>query len=180
MDGSALAWMGILTAYAGDWDDGCARAESAMRLNPNHPGWYWFPLAYNAYRTGDYQGALGFALKINMPGYFFTHLITAAAYGQLGIQKAAQKALNELLALRPDINKAAREDLTIWFQSDHVEHVLDGLLKAGLEIAEDGKAPLPTPATQSDASTAAAATPSRTIAASDSGGQTSALADIQK
>ncbi len=148
MDGSALAWMGILTAYAGDWEGGCAHAESAMRLNPNHPGWYWFPLAYNAYRTGDYRGALGFALKINIPGYFFTHLITAAAYGQLGMKKPAQKAVDELLALRPDINNAAREDLGIWFQSDHVEHVLDGLRKAGLEIADE-EAARATPAKQS-------------------------------
>ncbi len=172
MDGSALAWMGISTAYAGDWEVGCAHAESAMRLNPNHPGWYWFPLAYNAYRKGDYRGALGFALKINIPGYFFTHLITAAAYGQLGMKKPAEKAVDELIATRPEIATAAREDLGIWFQSDHVEHVLEGLRKAGLEIAEERSTPSPTPAIQSAPSTAASAspgTPSHTIAASDSG-----------
>ncbi len=41
MDGATTALMGILLACAGDWEHGCAVADSAMRLNPNFPGWYW-------------------------------------------------------------------------------------------------------------------------------------------
>src|ERR1039457_44225 len=46
MAGSTVAWMGLLIACSGDWDEGCALVESSMKLNPNHPGWYWFPLSY--------------------------------------------------------------------------------------------------------------------------------------
>ena len=56
---SLTPWMGpnfanfeSLLAYSGDWERGCALAERAMQLNPRHPGWYWFPLVYNAYRKG--------------------------------------------------------------------------------------------------------------------------------
>lgn len=156
MDGSAVVWTGILTAYAGDWEEGCAQLESAMQLNPHHPGWYWIPLAYNAYLKGDYRGALGFALNVNIPGYFFTHLLTAAAYGQLGMQKPAQRAVDELLALRPDIATAVREDLGKWFESEFVEGLLDGLRKAGMEIADEEKPAPAKPATQSGANIAAA------------------------
>ena len=65
-------------AYAGDWDRGCALVERARQLNPNHPGWYWFPVFFNAYRKGDYNGALDAALKINMPGYFYASAVIAA------------------------------------------------------------------------------------------------------
>jgi TolB-like protein/Tfp pilus assembly protein PilF len=135
MDGCTTAFMGILMAYAGDWDHGCALAERAMELNPHHPGWYRFSIAINKYRTGDYDGALDVALKINMPSYYFTHAALAAAYGQLGRQEAASSAVRELLALKSDFAEAAREEWGKWFgEGDLLEHMLEGLEKAGLHI----------------------------------------------
>jgi TolB-like protein/Flp pilus assembly protein TadD len=134
-DGSTIAFMGILMAYAGDWDHGLALAERAMSLNPHHPGWYRLGSFFGAYRKKDYRAALDIALKVNMPSYYYTHASTAAAYGQLGEREAAQAALRELLALKPDFASVAREDYGKWFVSGElVEHILDGLRKAGLEV----------------------------------------------
>jgi serine/threonine protein kinase/Tfp pilus assembly protein PilF len=137
MDASVAALIGNLIAYAGDWERGSAVVESAMQLNPRHPGWYWFVNFNDAYRQRDYRGALGFALKINLPGNFYTHAVTAAAYGQLGMREAARKALLELLALRPDFAKTAREEFGRWNDLAFVDHMIDGLRKAGLEIATE-------------------------------------------
>src|SRR6266542_3135166 len=138
MDASVAALIGNLIAYAGDWERGCAVVESAMQLNPHHPGWYWFDNFNDAYRRRDYRGALGFALKINLPGNFYTHAVTAAAYGQLGMHEAAGKALQELLAIRPDFAKTAREEFGRWLDPALVEHMLDGLRKAGLDVPAPG------------------------------------------
>ena len=135
MDASVAALIGNLIAYAGDWERGCAVVNSAMQLNPHHPGWYWFANYNAAYRQRDYRGALGFALKINTPGNFYTHAVTAAAYGQLGMHEAARKSLQELLAIRPDFANTAREEFERWLDREFVEHQIDGLRKAGLEIA---------------------------------------------
>jgi TolB-like protein/cytochrome c-type biogenesis protein CcmH/NrfG len=135
MDASVAAYIGNLIAYSGDWERGCAVVESAMQLNPHHPGWYWFVSFNNAYRQRDYRGALGFALKINLPGNFYTHAVIAQTYGQLGMREEARKALLELLAIRPDFARTAREEYGRWFHDlAFVEHQLDGLRKAGLEI----------------------------------------------
>jgi len=134
MDGSNLATMGILMAYSGDWEHGCALVGSALQLNPHHPGWYWFAHFLNAYRKGDYRGALSIALKFNMPGYFSTHALTAAAYGQLGLREPAQKSLQELLAIRPDFAVSARKEFEKLYEPELVEQLIDGLRKAGLEI----------------------------------------------
>ncbi|MFZ0287962.1 MAG: protein kinase [Candidatus Sulfotelmatobacter sp.] len=134
MDGSNLAMMGILMAYSGDWEHGCALVESALQLNPHHPGWYWFAHFLNAYRKGDYRGALSVGLKFNMPGYFYTHALTAAVYGQLGLREPAQKELQELLAIRPDFAVSARKEFEKLYDPELVEHMIDGLRKAGLEI----------------------------------------------
>jgi TolB-like protein len=134
MDGFTAGYLGFLIAYAGDWERGCALAERARRLNPHHPGWYWFPSYFDAYRKNDYRGALEVALKINMPGFWRTHFALAAAYGQLGEREAARKALRELLAIWPDFAVVAREELGKWWDPELVEHLIDGLRKAGLEI----------------------------------------------
>jgi non-specific serine/threonine protein kinase len=115
LDGGTLASMGRLLAYAGDWERGCAMIERAAQLNPRHPGWYWFTPFSNAYRKGDYRGALNFALKINLPHFFYTHAVAAAAYGQLGEREAAAEALRELLALRPNFARTGRDELNKWY-----------------------------------------------------------------
>ncbi len=135
MDGFTAAYLGFLIAYSGDWDRGCALAEQARQINPHHPGWYWFPAFFNAYRKQDYRGALDVALKVNMPAFWRTHAALAVAYGQLGELAAAQNAVRDLLAVRPDFAAVAREELGKWWDAELVEHLIEGLRKAGLQIA---------------------------------------------
>jgi len=134
MDGFTAAYLGFLIAYAGDWERGCALAIRARRLNPHHPGWYWFGSFFDAYRQRDYRGALDYALKVNMPGFWRTNLALTAAYGQLGEEEAARESAHGLLALRPDFPTIAREELEKWWDPGLVEHLIEGLRKAGLEI----------------------------------------------
>ncbi len=136
-DCTVVAMTGLLTAYAGHWDRGLAMLEKAMALNPYHPGWYYFPLAFDHYRRGDYQRALEEAQRVEMPGYYPNHVVLAAIYGQLGREKDARAALENLLELFPRYGGRAREELGKWFRTgDMLEHVLDGLRKAGLAIPE--------------------------------------------
>ena len=136
MDGFTLAYLGFLIAYSGDWERGCALVEQARQLNPHHPGWYWFPAVFNAYRKRDYRGAVDVTLKVNMPGFWRTHAAFAAAYGQLGELDAAHNAVRDLLAIRPDFAVVAREELCKWWDPELVEHLIEGFRKAGLEIPD--------------------------------------------
>lgn len=135
MDGDPAALLGHMMAFAGDWERGCILAEQARGLNPNHPGWHWFPSFFDAYRKKDYRGALDVAFKINMPGFWRTNLALAAAYGQLGEREAAENALKDLLALRSEFVTGIREELAKWWEPELVEHLIEGLRKAGLETA---------------------------------------------
>jgi serine/threonine protein kinase len=141
MDGFTAAYLGFLIAYAGDWERGCALAERSTRLNPHHPGWYWFPLFFNAYRQRDYRRALEIVLKVNMPAFWRTHFALAAAYGQLGEKESARKAVQDLLTIRPDFAVVARDELRKWWDPELVEHLIEGLRKAGLEIAAEQGTP---------------------------------------
>jgi serine/threonine-protein kinase len=123
----------MLTAYAGDWERGCTLSEQARKLNPHHPGWYWFPPVFDAYRKGDYRGALEIAQNINLPGFWRTNFALAAIYGQLGELEQARKAVQALLSVRPDFATTAREECSKWWQPEFTEKLLEGLHKAGLE-----------------------------------------------
>ena len=141
MDGLTGAYLGFQIAYSGDWDRGCALAKRAIELNPNHPGWYWFPLFFNAYRQHDYRRALEIALKVNMPAFWRTHFALAAAYGQLGEKESARNAVQDLLTIRPDFAVVARDELRKWWDPELIEHLIEGLHKAGLEIAREQGTP---------------------------------------
>ena len=137
MDGYTAAYQGFLTAYAGDWERGCALAERARKLNPHHPGWYWFPSVFDGYRKRDYRAALDSALKINMPRFWRAHFALAVIYGQLGEREAAGAALRQLLSLKPEFSASARAELRKTWDPELVEHLMDGLHKAGLHAAGD-------------------------------------------
>jgi TolB-like protein/cytochrome c-type biogenesis protein CcmH/NrfG len=149
MDGAALAFIGLLLALSGEWERGCDVADTARKLNPHFPGWYWLAPLFHAHHKGDYRAAVGFATRINIPGYFWVPLTVAAASGHLGDRAAAQKAVRELLAIRPDFGSMARAEFEKWFQPDLVESYLDGLGKAGLEIVYTSASGRAAPATQS-------------------------------
>jgi TolB-like protein len=134
MDGNSIAFLGEMLVYSGDFESGLPLVDRAKQLNPNHSGWYWYADFYNAYRQGDYRGALGFALKVNLPHHWFAHAAIAAAYGQLGERKAAAKAVRDLLEVRPDFAATVRGDIEKWWEPEYVEHIIDGWRKAGLGI----------------------------------------------
>ena len=131
MQGYTTAFLGLHFAYSGDWERGCALAERATQLNPNHPGWYWLPLVIDAYRQHDGERALQHALKINMPGLWTAQVALTVVNSQLGKMDQARNALRTLLAARPDFAACAQEDLSIWWQPELVEQMLGDLRKAG-------------------------------------------------
>ena len=135
MDGATAAFMGLLIAYAGDWERGCALSDKGSQLNPNHPGWYRYTAWHDAYRKKDYRKALDVALHLNAPKNYYTHAVLAICYAQLGQMDEARKALRDMLALKPNYAEVARELHGRWIEPDLVEQLMDGLRKAGLEIA---------------------------------------------
>jgi tetratricopeptide (TPR) repeat protein len=134
MDGFTMAYLGFLIAYSGEWERGCALSERARSLNPHHPGWYWFAPFFDAYRKREYGKALEIARKVNMPGFWRAQVALGAVYGQVGEREAARRSMEELLELRPNFAVTAREELAKWWEPELVEHLVDGLRKAGLEI----------------------------------------------
>jgi tetratricopeptide (TPR) repeat protein len=131
LDGGCRADVGAKIAFAGDWDRGCALIEQSMELNPLHPVWYRGILSVKQYMKANYCAAVDEAVKTNAPDLFWIQIILAAAHAQLGEHEAAAAAVRALQRLVPDFAANAGAILGTWFQSDDVEHFIDGLRKAG-------------------------------------------------
>jgi adenylate cyclase len=129
-----LAAAGLSLAYSGSWERAMSLMARAIELNPHHQTWYHFPYFYDAYRQGHNEAALAAALQINMPGFFWNHVVLAAAYGQLGLEDEASSSVGTLHDLYPGFSVSTLEEhLRIWnFEEGLIDRMADGLRKAGL------------------------------------------------
>jgi adenylate cyclase len=139
LDGHTIASLGELLTFAGDLDRGSELVERAKKLNPNHPGWYWYADYYREYRRTNYHAARDFALKVNLPGHWAQPMLIAAACGQLGETEAGSSAVQDLLALRPGVASTVAKDMAKWWEPPMVEHLIDGLRKAGMDVPDTVK-----------------------------------------
>ena len=133
----------FLITFTGDWDRGCALIRRAMELNPHHPRWYGTVLGINEYRLANYRAVVDEVVKANAPDVFWTNMLLAAAYGQLGELTAARNALRDLLAQKEDFARSGGELLGKWFDPQMVGHLIEGLRKAGLDTPLEKSAGTP-------------------------------------
>jgi TolB-like protein/Flp pilus assembly protein TadD len=142
LDGSNEAF--FLVTFTGDWERGTSLIRRAMELNPHHPRWYELILGLDEYRRGRYREAVDEIRRANLGQGPWTSPLLAAACAQLGDRAGADDALRGLPAAGGDVARSARELFEKWFEPQLVEHLVDGLRKAGLTdaaVAPSGDAP---------------------------------------
>ncbi len=129
-DPETLADVGHYYAFMGQFARGAELSRRAQLLNPLHPGWYHFSFARLHYSEKNYEHAIADVEKIGLPHFYWTHMLTAAAKGQLGHKDAAD-ALARIFEVKP--NFSAHVELRKWNAAPaDLEHILDGLRRAGL------------------------------------------------
>ena len=125
----------IFMVSVGEWERGVALAQKAMKLNPYHGGVLHGVVFRYRYHRREYKEALKALQKMNMvelPRYW---LFLAAVYGQLGRGNEAGEAIRKVRELDPTAVTDPRGDLSKSMHVEEwVEHLIDGLRKAGLEV----------------------------------------------
>lgn len=130
-DPEILADIGHFLAFLGQFERGVALSRQAQQLNPLHPGWYHFSFARYHYDRGEYEEVLTEMERAGMPDFYWVFLLIAAAQGQLGRPEAAG-SLKKIYALKPTFSAAS--EIRKWNAApDDLEHLMDGLRKAGLK-----------------------------------------------
>ncbi len=134
-DPEPLAHFGTRLTYMGEWQRGLALVSKAIALNPDHPQWYLDPFIYYHYQTNDYQLAWTEAQNQGGSGDVWWLLFRVMILGELGRSEEAQPLIEAALKLKPDVRETLWDMARVWNVPDaHIEHIADGLRKAGLAI----------------------------------------------
>jgi tetratricopeptide (TPR) repeat protein len=134
---AAQAILGHILTYAGRPEETIALVEKAIRLSPNDPRLFiWLPaLAAAHYQLGHYEQAVeigrrSWSLNRNWPTGL-TYVV--AGLGQLGRVDEARAALITYQELRPtNLGSWERLARRLFTDQTAVDHIVDGLRKAGL------------------------------------------------
>ena len=136
-DPETLADIGHYLAFMGEFERGAALSSRARLLNPLHPGWYHFSFARLHYHRRAYPEVVADMERVGLPHFYLTHLLTAAALGQMG-HPGASAALARIFEVKPGFS--ARAELRKWnAAAEDLEHVVEGLRRAGLADAGGGE-----------------------------------------
>ena len=129
-DPETLADIGHYYAFMGQFERGAELSRRAQQLNPLHPGWYHFCFARLHYNDRKYKETIADVEKVGLPHFYWTHMLSAAAKGQLDHEDAPD-ALASIFKVKP--NFSAHVELRKWNAAPaDLEHILEGLRKAGL------------------------------------------------
>ena len=134
---AAYVLLGQMDLYRGQPEEAISLAEKGIRLSPTDPRLFiWLPaLAGAHYQLGHYQEAIeagrrSWTLNRNWPGGL---RYVVAGFAQLGRLEEARAALAELRLLNPNLAFVEGNLKRLFSAPAAVDHILDGLRKAGFE-----------------------------------------------
>ena len=122
---------GELLTWLGRPEEGVEWIRRAMRLNPYHPERFWSHLGRAQYTARLYADAIASFSKLTAPDHTH-HALMAAAAAQLGDRTAAAAHAREATQRQPDFTVEAFLATMHYRQPSDVEHLREGLIKAGL------------------------------------------------
>jgi adenylate cyclase len=122
---------GELLTWLGRPEEGIEWVRRAMRLNPYHPERFWSHLGRAQYTARFYADAIQSYSKVTAPDHTH-HAFLAASSSQLGNRTAATAHAHEVLQREPTFTIQKYLETLHYQQPADIEHLREGLVKAGL------------------------------------------------
>lgn len=109
-------------------------AKAQMRLDPFHPHFAPLIAGEACYVLKQYHDAQRWLREATgrAPNHQYGHAFLAATYAQMGQLEDAHAQAAEVLRLNPKYTISAQKQVSIFKRAEDVEHLVDGLRKAGL------------------------------------------------
>ncbi|MDH3688149.1 MAG: tetratricopeptide repeat protein [Gammaproteobacteria bacterium] len=129
---------------SGKADEAITCVRQAMQLNPYHPEWYLWNLGIAYYVARQYTDAVQ-TLNQMTNHNLDSRLYLAASYAQLGQIKEAEAETRWILEIDSGFTLQKLSHTHMYKNPVDIEHLLDGLRKAGLaEQTDTGSEPMQT------------------------------------
>ncbi|MER8534540.1 adenylate/guanylate cyclase domain-containing protein [Mesorhizobium sp. M1005] len=122
---------GELLTWLGRPEEGIEWIRKAMQLNPHHPERFWSHLGKAHFAARQYGEAIEAFMHLSTMDSA-QHAFAAACYGWLGDEIAAAAHLGKIRTLDPQFDLDSFIATLHFAQEPDVQHVREGLLKAGI------------------------------------------------
>lgn len=127
--------IGYLLTLLGEWERGPVLIRRVIQLNPYYDLYVHYALWVDWVRQENYNQAHLETLNFRRPPVFWEPLMKAVTLGQLGRVEQGERAIEDLLKLKPDFTTRGRVLIKHYIKfEDIVEHMIEGLSKVGLSI----------------------------------------------
>lgn len=136
-------------AYTGNWQEGVALAERALAIQRDrYAGWWWWPIAKQALRQGDYATAEAAFRKAYVEKSWIDEVHLAQVMVLTGRDAEAREAVQNLRRMRPGFTRDdLREAYETWCFTPEFLIPLDAaMVQAGLPSRAQDRASMETPA----------------------------------
>jgi adenylate cyclase len=122
---------GELLTWLGRPEEGIEWIRKAMQLNPHHPERFWSHLGKAHFAARQYGEAIEAFMHLSTMDSV-QHAFAAACYGWLGDEIAAAAHLGKIKTLDPQFDLDSFIATLHYAQKSDVQHIREGLLKAGI------------------------------------------------
>jgi TolB-like protein len=123
-----------LSLYGG-WERGKIILDSVIQTCAGYPKFFLGATTLYHYRLENYEEALIEANKYDVPSLFWGPMLRAAVCGQLNKLEEAAENVTNVIGLKPDFESKAGYLISRYVKEpDLVEHVSEGLRKAGMNL----------------------------------------------
>jgi tetratricopeptide (TPR) repeat protein len=122
---------GLWLALTGRGEEALRSLDDDLRRDPFPPTWYWGCRGAAFLQLRRHAEALEAFQHMDLL-HWWIHCYIAACYAHLGQIEPAKRAALEVLRLKPDFSIADFERSEWWQDPVDVEHLKDGMGRAGL------------------------------------------------
>ena len=129
-DCDIMAELSDALTYNGQTEEAVELLEKAMRLNPFYPDSYLWYLGDALYALRRYEEVVEALERMTNP--IIGCRLLAASYAQLGETQKAELQVQKVLTIQPDFSVEAWMRKQPEINAKEIEHLAEGLLKAGL------------------------------------------------
>ena len=115
-------------AVAGDYQKAKALFDKSVDLNPFYPSWFHMVPFLWAFDRQDYTRALEEAREFMVPGFYWSHVLSASALAKAGDIENSKKCYKLLLECRPEFEASAESMVrSIILDASLAEDMLSGI-----------------------------------------------------
>jgi len=128
-------WYAATLTFMGRPEEAILLFEKAIRLNPFGPSRYFMGYGHALRYTGRFQEAVSAYKKAikREPKNFLAHLLLAATYSMMGLEKEAQSEVEEVRRLNPKYSADYFAKVSPYKDQTETDKIIDALRKAGLK-----------------------------------------------